>query len=84
MKNFFSSTFLSLALVNGLQANSQTVKLEDTFVHYNLYDRNKYHYDFPLRKGSHVINSPPEEPWRIYFNEDQDCCDHTLKDGPER
>lgn len=51
-----------------------TFIIENTISHYNLYDRNKYHYDFPLKKEGHTINSPPEEPWRIYFLESTEEC----------
>lgn len=34
---------------------------------YNLYDRNKYHYDFPIKRNGRVINPQPEEPKQLGF-----------------
>lgn len=52
------------------------------FAEYNLYDRNKYHYDFPLKRNGRVVNPQPEEPSQQQFPpggryecEECDCYD---------
>lgn len=40
---------------------------EEAMGAYNLYDRNRYHYDFPIKRNGRVINPQPEEPKQLGF-----------------